>query len=258
MPSVKMKTHKGTKRRFKVTATGKVVHKRCGSSHLNSHKSGKRIRKLRKPAVLQNKVVAQKTPPRPAASRGRPRPVRHRPGRRRRGPRRPGAGRRHRDHPGRVTRTGRPPARPPGVEPEHVSPSDRRESQRCERGKVLPAGGPRSACSRPPRVSSAAVAGCSGRPRRPCSAPACSPSGTAGPRSATSAASGSSASAPRSRCAACSYSRFIQGLKLSGIALDRKSLSELAIHDPETFDVITARVRAKLEEIGAIPAAASA
>ncbi|QDV33295.1 50S ribosomal protein L35 [Tautonia plasticadhaerens] len=60
MPSVKMKTHKGTKKRFKVTATGKVVHKRCGSSHLNSHMSGKRIRKLRKPVVLRNKAVAAK------------------------------------------------------------------------------------------------------------------------------------------------------------------------------------------------------
>jgi large subunit ribosomal protein L20 len=54
------------------------------------------------------------------------------------------------------------------------------------------------------------------------------------------------------------YSRFIQGLKLLGITLDRKSLSELAIHDPETFDVIADRVRAKLQEIGAIPAAAAA
>ena len=54
------------------------------------------------------------------------------------------------------------------------------------------------------------------------------------------------------------YSRFIQGLKLAGIGLDRKSLSELAIHDPETFDAITDRVRAKLREAGAIPAAASA
>jgi large subunit ribosomal protein L35 len=60
MPSVKMKTHKGTKKRFKVTATGKVVHKRCGSSHLNSHMSGKRIRRLRKPAVLENKAMAHK------------------------------------------------------------------------------------------------------------------------------------------------------------------------------------------------------
>ena len=54
------------------------------------------------------------------------------------------------------------------------------------------------------------------------------------------------------------YSRFIQGLKLLDIGLDRKSLSELAIHDPETFDVIADRVRAKLQEIGAIPAVAAA
>jgi len=60
MPSVKMKTHKGTKKRFKVTSTGKVMHKRCGSSHLNSHKSGKRIRKLRKQPVLELNSVSQK------------------------------------------------------------------------------------------------------------------------------------------------------------------------------------------------------
>ncbi len=60
MPSVKMKTHKGTQKRFKVTATGKIIHKRCGSSHLNSHIPGKRIRRLRKPAVLNNPAVAHK------------------------------------------------------------------------------------------------------------------------------------------------------------------------------------------------------
>jgi large subunit ribosomal protein L35 len=48
----KMKTHKGMKKRFKVSANGKVQHKRCGSSHLNSHKSGKRIRRLRKKSTL--------------------------------------------------------------------------------------------------------------------------------------------------------------------------------------------------------------
>ncbi|MDG3005701.1 50S ribosomal protein L35 [Paludisphaera mucosa] len=48
----KMKTHKGMKKRFKVSATGKVSHKRCGSSHLNSHKSGKKIRRLRKKCYL--------------------------------------------------------------------------------------------------------------------------------------------------------------------------------------------------------------
>src|SRR6516164_384550 len=34
------------------------------------------------------------------------------------------------------------------------------------------------------------------------------------------------------------YSRFIHGLRLAKIGLDRKSLSELAIHDPGMFDVI--------------------
>ena len=43
------------------------------------------------------------------------------------------------------------------------------------------------------------------------------------------------------------YSRFVHGLRLAKIGLDRKSLSEIAIHDPETFDAIAARVRAELE-----------
>jgi large subunit ribosomal protein L35 len=60
MPSVKLKTHKGIKKRFKVTANGKVTHKKCGSSHLNSHKSGKQIRRLRKKQVIQNRKLAVK------------------------------------------------------------------------------------------------------------------------------------------------------------------------------------------------------
>ena len=47
------------------------------------------------------------------------------------------------------------------------------------------------------------------------------------------------------------YSRFVYGLKLAGIKLDRKSLSELAIHDPETFDAIMARVRAEVDKADA-------
>src|SRR4051795_1022872 len=43
------------------------------------------------------------------------------------------------------------------------------------------------------------------------------------------------------------YSRLIHGLRLSQIGLDRKSLSELAIHDPEVFDAIVARVREALD-----------
>jgi large subunit ribosomal protein L35 len=48
----KLKTHKGMKKRFKVSANGKVSHKRCGSSHLMSHKSGKQVRRLRKKSFL--------------------------------------------------------------------------------------------------------------------------------------------------------------------------------------------------------------
>jgi large subunit ribosomal protein L35 len=56
----KLKTHKGMKKRFKVSATGKVSHKRCGSSHLNSHKSGKKIRRLRKKSFLKNAAEAHR------------------------------------------------------------------------------------------------------------------------------------------------------------------------------------------------------
>src|SRR3954452_24800503 len=47
------------------------------------------------------------------------------------------------------------------------------------------------------------------------------------------------------------YSQFINGLRLANVRLDRKSLSELAIHDPETFDAVTARVRDALEQAAA-------
>ncbi len=41
-----------------------------------------------------------------------------------------------------------------------------------------------------------------------------------------------------------SYSRFINGLSKTGIELDRKQLSELAISDPVAFDEIFAKVQA--------------
>jgi large subunit ribosomal protein L35 len=56
----KMKTHKGIKKRFTVSATGKVSHKRCGSSHLNSHKSGSKIRRLRKKSIVKIGVEARR------------------------------------------------------------------------------------------------------------------------------------------------------------------------------------------------------
>jgi large subunit ribosomal protein L20 len=44
------------------------------------------------------------------------------------------------------------------------------------------------------------------------------------------------------------YSRLIHGLRLANIGLDRKSLSELAIFDAETFDAIIDRVRGELDK----------
>jgi len=40
------------------------------------------------------------------------------------------------------------------------------------------------------------------------------------------------------------YSVFIDGLKKAGITLDRKQLSELAIHDPKAFDMLVNEARA--------------
>ena len=43
----KMKTHKGTKKRFRLTASGKPKHRSAGTSHLAARMSQKRKRKLR-------------------------------------------------------------------------------------------------------------------------------------------------------------------------------------------------------------------
>ena len=40
------------------------------------------------------------------------------------------------------------------------------------------------------------------------------------------------------------YSRLVAGLKKAGIELDRKQLSELAIHDPKAFDALVEEAKA--------------
>ena len=42
------------------------------------------------------------------------------------------------------------------------------------------------------------------------------------------------------------YSRFINGLALAGIEVDRKVLADLAVHEPEAFGAIVAQARAAL------------
>jgi large subunit ribosomal protein L35 len=44
------------KKRLKLTATGKVRHRRANTGHLMSGKSGDRCRRLRRPAILNSGV----------------------------------------------------------------------------------------------------------------------------------------------------------------------------------------------------------
>jgi large subunit ribosomal protein L35 len=45
----KQKTNKSAKKRFKLSAGGKLMYKKGGTSHINTHMSSKRKRRLRNP-----------------------------------------------------------------------------------------------------------------------------------------------------------------------------------------------------------------
>lgn len=49
----KMKTHKGAKKRFSVTGTGKVRRLKAYKSHILTKKSAKRKRNLRRPTIVE-------------------------------------------------------------------------------------------------------------------------------------------------------------------------------------------------------------
>lgn len=49
----KQKSHKGLRKRVKITASGKVKHKRAGGGHLMSSKNAKRRRRISTAAVLK-------------------------------------------------------------------------------------------------------------------------------------------------------------------------------------------------------------
>jgi len=53
-PMPKMKTHSGAKKRFKLTATGKVKGRHAFSSHILEKKSPKRKRRLGNPAAISD------------------------------------------------------------------------------------------------------------------------------------------------------------------------------------------------------------
>ena len=54
------------------------------------------------------------------------------------------------------------------------------------------------------------------------------------------------------------YNRFIQGLNLAGIEVDRKILADLAVNDPAAFSAVVAQAKAALPEDVNAPAQASA
>ena len=59
----KQKTHKGLRKRIKITAGGKVKHRRAGGSHLMSDKNAKRQRRIGSSAIMAgvyaNKIKAK-------------------------------------------------------------------------------------------------------------------------------------------------------------------------------------------------------
>ena len=52
--------------------------------------------------------------------------------------------------------------------------------------------------------------------------------------------------AVRERDAALTYSRFINGLSLAGIEVDRKVLADLAVNEPDAFGAIVSKAKAAL------------
>ena len=57
-PKKKLKTHRGAKNRFKITATGKILRKHSGKRHLLGTKAAKRMRKLKKLTKVNERDVA--------------------------------------------------------------------------------------------------------------------------------------------------------------------------------------------------------
>ena len=55
----KQKTHSGTKDRFRVTRTGKVMHRRQNRNHLAEHKPQRRKLRLRKDRALESSTESK-------------------------------------------------------------------------------------------------------------------------------------------------------------------------------------------------------
>lgn len=56
---VKLKTHKGAKRRFKITATGKIMHAKGMKSHLRRKKAPRVKRQFDRMLVMNDATVSR-------------------------------------------------------------------------------------------------------------------------------------------------------------------------------------------------------
>ena len=61
----KIKTHKATSKRFKITKTGKIIKRKAGQGHFNSRESGVTTRNKRRDigiAETEHRVIRQLMP----------------------------------------------------------------------------------------------------------------------------------------------------------------------------------------------------
>ncbi len=58
MAASKVKTHKGAKKRFKISGTGKLIFQKQGKRHILTSKSRKRKRQLKETGVITGTVAA--------------------------------------------------------------------------------------------------------------------------------------------------------------------------------------------------------
>jgi len=57
-PKMKLKTHRGARKRFKLTATGKIKRGQSGKRHFTGTKGSGRMRKLKKLTLVNKSDVA--------------------------------------------------------------------------------------------------------------------------------------------------------------------------------------------------------
>ncbi len=58
-PKMKLKTHRGAKKRFKITGTGKIKRMHSGKRHLLGTKAPGRMRKLKKLTLVNHADLAK-------------------------------------------------------------------------------------------------------------------------------------------------------------------------------------------------------